>query len=178
MARPATTAPQPPRPLSWAALAALALGASALGACTPDPPVLTPQLVQVTAVSPTELGLRMQLDAYNPNGVALSVRSVSAHLTLADRIDLGTTELPSGVSLAPKAHTPVVFDLRVPWQNAAQVAALAATQATATYRIDGKARVGGEKLNVELPFQLSGVLTREQLVGAGLRGLPGFVLPH
>ncbi|HEU4537136.1 MAG TPA: LEA type 2 family protein [Polyangiaceae bacterium] len=181
MSRSATTAPsRGARPLRAGSLA-LALGAvSALGsaACsTPEPPQLTPQIVQVTDVSPAGLGLRLQLNAYNPNGITLSVRSLTARLTLADRIDLGTTELPGGTSLAPKANTPVVADLRVPWRNAAEVAALAATQASAPYRIEGKARFGGEKLNVELPFQLQGTLAREQLMQAGLRGLPGLPLP-
>jgi LEA14-like dessication related protein len=174
MASPAMTAPLP-RPLPRRAALALALVALvALGAsaCSPDPPRLTPQIVQVTAVSPAGLNLRVQLDAYNPNSVTLSVRSVSAHVTLAGRIDLGTADLPNGTSLASKAHTPVVFDLNLPWRNAAEVAALAVSQTSAPYLIDGKAKIGGESLNVELPFQLQGTLTREQLLGAGLRGLP------
>jgi LEA14-like dessication related protein len=174
MTRTDTTAPSRGARLSRAASLALALGAlSSAGCVSPDPPQLTPQSIQVTDVTPAGLGLRLQLNAYNPNSITLSVRSLSAHLTLADRIDLGTTELPGGTSLAPKANTPVVADLRVPWRNAAEVAALAATQQSATYRIDGKARFGGEKLNVELPFQLQGTLPREQLLQAGLRGLPG-----
>ncbi|HEU4404282.1 MAG TPA: LEA type 2 family protein [Polyangiaceae bacterium] len=175
MARPATTA-SPLRPCRLPRRAALALALGALGAaaCSPDPPRLTPQLVQVTDVSPTGLGLRVQLDAYNPNGVTLSVRSLSARVTLAGRVDLGSAELPGGASLAPKAHTPIVTDLKLPWRNAAEVAAVAATQASAPYRIDGTVKVGGESLNVELPFQLQGVLTRDQLLRAGLRGLTGF----
>jgi LEA14-like dessication related protein len=173
MARPATTAPLA-RPLPRRTALALALAALGLGACSPDPPSLTAQLVQVTEVSPAGLGLRVQLSAYNPNNITLSVRSVSARVTLAGRVDLGSAELPSGVSLASKAHTPVVFDLKLPWRNAIEVAAVAATQPSSPYLINGTVKVGGESLNVELPFQLQGVLTREQLMQAGLRGLPGF----
>jgi LEA14-like dessication related protein len=169
MASPTPTAPRLPR----AAALAFALCAAAGAACTPDPPTLTPQLAQVTDASPAGLGLRIQLDAYNPNSITLAVRSVSARVTLAERIDLGAAELPSGVSLASKAHTPVVVDLRLPWRNAAELAMLAATQPSTPYRIDGTAKVGGERLNVDLPFQLRGTLTREQLLGAGLRGIMG-----
>jgi hypothetical protein len=39
------------------------------------------------------------------------------------------------------------------------------------YRVTGTARVGGESLNVELPFTVNGVLTQEQVIAAGLRGI-------
>ena len=173
MVCPATPAPAPrARRSPRAGAFALALAALPLGACSaPEPPRLTPQVVQVTSVSPTALGLRLQLDAYHPNSVGLSVRSLTARVTLAERVDLGTAEVPSGVALSPKAHSPVVADLQLPWRNATEVAALATSQPTVPYRIDGTMRVGGEKLNFELPFQLQGVLTREQVLQASLRGL-------
>jgi LEA14-like dessication related protein len=150
---------------------ALAL-ALPLGACAaPEPPRLKPEAVQITSVSPTTLGLRLQLDAFNPNGIGLTVRSLSAHVTLDDRVDLGDAEVPSGLSLAPKAHSPVVADLQLPWRNAPEVAKLAAGRPSVPYRVDGKVRVGGERLNVELPFRLDGVLTREQVLQAGVKGL-------
>jgi LEA14-like dessication related protein len=173
MTRPVALAPAPRARRSPAALVLTTL---TLAACSaPEPPRLTPQVVQVTGVTPAALGLRLQLDAYNPNGVGLSVRSIRARVTVADRVDLGTADVPSGVSLSPKAHSPVVADVQLPWRNAAEVTALAAAQPTLPYRIDGAAQIGGERLNVELPFQLSGVLTREQLVQASLRGLPNLL---
>ncbi len=38
------------------------------------------------------------------------------------------------------------------------------------YRLRGTARLGGEDLSLEVPFQIEGELTREQVVAAGLRG--------
>ena len=156
-------------------LAAVLTGLALLSGCAPpDPPQLTPQAVQVTELTPSTLKLRVQLDAYNPNSVTLAVRSMSAHVTLADRIDLGTAEIPTGASLPGKAHTPVVAEVQVPWQNTPEVARLALLDSV-TYRIDGRARIGGEKLNVELPFTQQGTLTRQQLLASGLRGLAGML---
>jgi LEA14-like dessication related protein len=150
---------------------ALALALPLAGCSKPEPPRLTPQSVEVTSVSPTTVGLRLKLDAYNPNSFGLSVRSLSARVTLDEHIDLGTAEVPTGVSLAAKAHSPVVADLQLPWRNAADVAKIATNRPSVPYRVDGTARVGGERLNVDLPFQLNGVLTREQALLAGLRGI-------
>ena len=51
------------------------------------------------------------------------------------------------------------------------------------YTVDGTATVGGERLNVDVPFKLSGTMTPEQLQGAlmkslqGLPAIPGLTVP-
>jgi hypothetical protein len=39
------------------------------------------------------------------------------------------------------------------------------------YVFEGTASVGSAKLNIDVPFQLRGQLTRDELLQAGMRGL-------
>jgi hypothetical protein len=40
------------------------------------------------------------------------------------------------------------------------------------YVVEGTVNVGGESINVNLPFSISGTITREQAVNAALKSLP------
>ena len=52
------------------------------------------------------------------------------------------------------------------------VLGLAASNRDLTYDVNGTLNVGGDSLNVNLPFHLSGVLTHEQLLQATMNSLP------
>lgn len=142
------------------------------GCSRPKPPTVTPVSAEVTSLSPTVLNLLAKLDVHNPNGFPLVVHGVSGKLVLDKSINMGTARTVSGVSVAPNATQRVSVTLSVPWQNLARLAPLVLTGQPVSYRFDGKATIGGNHLNVDLPFTLTGSLTSEQLLQAGLKNLP------
>ena len=123
-------------------------------------------------MSPTALVLHAQFDVHNPNGFPLVVRSVTGKLTVADNIDMGSTTVPSGVSIPANGTQRVASDLSVSWQNISQLVPFAISGKPVPYRFDGHAKVGGKSLNVDVPFSIKGQLTPAQLLQAGLNSLP------
>ena len=164
----------------FAVLAAVALAPTAGCSAKPEPPRLTPESAKVTSVSPGGLGLDLTLDAFNPNPVALSARSVKARVTLDGKIDLGEVTAPSGIELPAKKSTKVKVPLLVPWQNLAAILGLAASQRDVPYRLQGKLEIGGDSVRFEVPFTLDGTVTHAQLVQitvGAIPGLPGLTAP-
>lgn len=163
-----------------------ALGAlSATGACSkPKAPQLTPKEATVTSVDVSGFDMRVKMDAFNPNAFPLSVRAVAAHVVVSGNQDLGTVTASSPISLAPNAHTLVDVPMKVKWKSVGGFARIAASQRAVPYVIDGTATVGGESLNVDVPFKLEGVITAAQLQQAGMKslqnipGLQGLVPPQ
>ena len=100
------------------------------------------------------------------------MRSVSGTVTLADRVRLGDASAASGVSIPAGETKRVSAHVKAAWKNVADVATLASSGASVAYRFDGKAKIGGERLNVDIPFQLSGKITAAELVQATMRSLP------
>jgi hypothetical protein len=54
------------------------------------------------------------------------------------------------------------------------VVGLALSNRDLSYDVDGTVNVGGDSLNVNLPFHLTGALTHEQLLKATMNSLPRF----
>jgi LEA14-like dessication related protein len=166
-----------------------ALVAVALAACQkPAPPQLTPKEVKVTGASLEGLDLRVKMDAFNPNGFELAVRSVVAHIVIDGTQDLGTVTASQPIVLPANAHTLVDVPLSVKWKGVGGLATIAGARKPVPYTVDGTASVGGEHLNVDVPFKLQGVITPEQAAEAaarsigklglpGLQGLPGLLPP-
>lgn len=150
--------------------------------CTkPDPPVLTPKSAKVTEVTPAGVGLALSVEAYNPNGVDLSARSVTGKIVLDGKYDLGTTTVSKPVSLPAGARTTLDIPLSVAWNDMTALATLATSNRAAPYTVDGTVTVGGERLNVDLPFHMTGVITHDELVQATMRSIPaipGLKLPQ
>jgi LEA14-like dessication related protein len=145
----------------------------AIVACSkPDAPTLTPERVEVLGVTPQGLSLQITLKADNPNGFALSARSVKARVVLDGSVDLGEVVVPAKVKLPKRASTSIVVPLQVKWTNLAALGLLAASKPVIPFTMTGTANVGGEGLNLDLPFTLAGSLTREQLLQATAAGLP------
>jgi LEA14-like dessication related protein len=145
-----------------------------LSACAkPKPPTLKPYAAQVVGIDPSGISLRLQLDATNPNRIALSVRSVSGTVTLNETVRLGRASVPTRVRLPARETTRVSAALKVAWQNLSEAVSLAASGKTVRYRLQGTARVGGEDLDFEVPFKIDGKLTAAELLGATVRSLPG-----
>jgi hypothetical protein len=97
---------------------------------------------------------------------------VSATLKLGDQVELGPISKPHGVDLPANKSTNIVVEFQMSWKQAGQLTQLAASGATIPYEVVGNVTIGGEKLNVELPFTIKGQVTQAQLLAAGLRGLP------
>ncbi|MEZ4371903.1 MAG: LEA type 2 family protein [Polyangiaceae bacterium] len=156
----------------------LALGASfaSAGCSKPQPPTITPKKGTIQSVGPTGVTLRLEFDAYNPNGFDLNVQSVKAKVTFDSSIKLSEVTSPTAISLPSKATSPLTADVTIPFNSLPALMSLAASKTEVPYVIEGTVTVGGKSLNVNLPFTMKGVVTQQQLVTAGmnsLQGLPG-----
>jgi LEA14-like dessication related protein len=144
-----------------------------LAACSrPEPPTLTPERATVTAVTPAGLDLQVRFDAHNPNGFEIAARSVKADVKLDGKFDVGTVTVPVALRLPPRKHTPLEVPLSVKWRDVAGLALLAAGRRGIPYEVAGTVAIGGEKLNVDVPFRLTGTITQEQLIQALGNSLP------
>lgn len=155
----------------------------ALACSKPQQPQLTPKEVTVTAVDLSGFDMRVKMDAYNPNGFDLAIRSVVAHVVVDGNQDLGTVTSSQPVTLPAGARSTIDVPMTAKWKNLEGIATLAGAKKSVPYTVDGTATVGGERLNVDVPFKLSGTMTPEQLQGAlmkslqGLPAIPGLTVP-
>lgn len=164
--KPPDDAP-PCLPTSLALLLIAALGT----ACSrPKPIELTPQSLQLTSISPDGAGLALLLDVKNPNGFPISARNVSAVVELQDGSELGRASATPAFTIPAEASLSLPAQLSLRWTNVALLAPYALAAKPLPYRVRGSARLGGESLNVEVPFSISGQLTAEQVLRAGMRG--------
>jgi LEA14-like dessication related protein len=158
------------------ALATALLSAALVLSCKkPEPPKVTPKAATVTKLDPLGVDMVVTLTADNPNGVPLSVRSVSGRVVLDGKLDLGTFDVPSGVALPARGTVTLDVPVRAKWAGVGALASLAATRRAVPYVVDGKANVGGERLNVDVPFRVQGVITDELVAQAAMRSLPGLL---
>lgn len=142
-------------------------------ACSkPEPPTLVPKEAKVTAVGPTGLSLLLRMEATNPNRVTLSAQSVTGKATLDGKWDVGTVTISKPIALPPNVPTMIDVPLTLPWTDLNALGALATAPGPVPYVVEGTVAVGGERLNVNLPFRLSGTITREQIANAALKSLP------
>jgi len=168
------------------AIVSLAAVVTCLACSKPQPPQLTPQQAKVTAIDVNGFDMTVKMDAFNPNGFELAVQSVVAHVIVDGNQDLGTVTASQPIALAANAHTAIDVPMNVKWKSASGFAAIATSRRPVPYTIDGTATVGGNRLNVDIPFKLQGTITAEQMQQAGLKslqaipglqGLPGLVPP-
>jgi LEA14-like dessication related protein len=138
----------------------------------PAPPQLTPKEARVVAVSPAGLDVLVKVEALNPNTVTLSAQALTAKARLDNKWDMGQVTINKPVVLPPKVPTTIDVPLTLPWADMRALTSLAAAQKPVPYVVDGTVRIGGERLNVDVPFALSGTITREQIAAAALKGLP------
>lgn len=156
----------------------LLAAALSLVACSrPEPPTLKPEVAAVTAVTAQGIDLRVQIQAYNPNSIDLTTRSMKATVLLDGKIDVGTVTVPTPLKLPAKKWTRIDAPLSVKWQDLTSIAALAAQSRGVPYQVNGTVAIGGETLNVDVPFRLTGTITQEQLVTVIGNSLPGLPLP-
>ena len=156
--------------------------ALASGACSkPEPPTLQPKEARVNAVGVAGVDMLVRLEVTNPNGFTLSARSVTGKAKLDGKWDLGTMTLSKPFTLPAKQATTLDVPMSLPWSDVSTVGALAMATQPVPYVVEGTVTIGGETINVDLPYKLEGTITREQIVGAALKGLstlPGLSPPR
>lgn len=153
----------------------MTLGASTFACSKPKPPELTPTEATVSGVDVAGFDLRLKMDAFNPNKFDIHARNVVAHVVLNGTEDLGTITTPTALALPAGGHTPLNVSLRAPWKGLTALATLAQANKPVPYTLEGTVTVGGESLNVDVPFKMDGKLTPEQLREATARSLRGLL---
>lgn len=148
-------------------LTALALSS----ACArPQPPTVVPHVVRFSAVSPAGLEFDVQLQVHNPNSFPISAEAVHGILYGAREQKLGQGTSHPREAIPAESTRLVASQIQIGWENLVAVAPLLAAE-NIPYEFRGDVTLGGESVNVTLPFTLSGELTRSQLLEAGWRGL-------
>ena len=139
----------------------------------PKPPTITPKTAQVLAVSATGVTLAVAFDVSNPNRFPLIVHAVDGRFSLGSGagVELGKAHAEPASSIPAQGTSTVTSQIAVGWTNLAALTPFMLSPAAVPYRFDGTATLGGESLNLNLPFTLTGELTRAQLINAGLSGL-------
>lgn len=147
------------------------LVACTLVACArPKPPTVTPTVARVVAVSDRGVELLVTLAVHNPNGFDLSARSVEGTLYLDGQTKLGTGRATPGESIPAKGSAEVNSQVQIAWDTLPSLQKFLGREQV-PYDFRGSVSLGGDTLEVSLPFELKGTLTRAQLLQAGLRGL-------
>jgi len=124
------------------------------------------------AIGTQGIDVLLKVEATNPNGITLTVQSFTGKAKLDGRWDMGTVTVSKPVVLPPRTPTMIDVPMTLPWTDMTTLAQVAASQQPVPYVVEGTAKIGGEKLNVDVPFTIPGTITREQLIGAALNSLP------
>lgn len=159
---------------------ALAIVTVALAAaCSkPKPPTLSPRSIQVRGIKPQSVELALVLAAHNPNSFPIVVNTVSGSFELQDGTALGTAQSAASFTIPSQGDQDLAATLDVRFSSLAALTPYALAAKPVPYRLRGSARIGGDNLNVEVPFTIDGQLTPEQVVAAGLRGAANLLAPR
>ncbi len=153
---------------AFALALALTVPAAACSLLRPPPPVITARAASVTSVNASGLGLRVELTARNTARIDVTVQSVDVRLTLAGR-DLGMTHVPGSTRLPTNTDVPLTINVTAPWQDLPGILLATAFNENVPYHLDGTVRVGGERLNVDVPFSMDSTIPRTVLTGIATR---------
>jgi len=97
---------------------------------------------------------------------------VNAKVTLDGRYDAGTVSLSHPLDLPAQKRTLLDIPVTMTWRDLTGLAGLAAAGRDIPYAVEGKVAIGGEKLNVDVPFRIAGTVTQKQLIQATMSSLP------
>jgi LEA14-like dessication related protein len=166
----------------WLGIALFHLLLAGSSACSkPEPPTIVPKEARVAAVSPTGLDIVVRVEATNPNTMTLTAQSFTGKAKLDGKYELATVTITKPVSLPPKTPTMIDVPMTMPWQDLNALLAMSSAQKPVPYVVDGTVTIGGESLNVAVPYTMSGTITKEQLSAAAMRSIPaipGLVMPN
>lgn len=148
-----------------------------ISSCTkPQPPTITPEKSEITAISNQGIELKLTLAAYNPNRFALKAHNLEATVELAKKVTLPLQTTTNNINLPANATTNVAIKLHANWQQAVDLMLVIKSGPQIPYAINGTVQMGSDKLNVTVPFKLHATVSQGDLIAAGLRGiadLPG-----
>lgn len=137
----------------------------------PEPPQVTPRALRIASVGSAGIELGVELDVHNPNSFALHVQSVDGALVLGDGQEFARGSAAPGRPIPPKESAMVASTISVPWTNLGLLMPFVASGQPVPYKFVGSARIGGARLNVNVPFELAGELGRAELLQIAMRGL-------
>jgi hypothetical protein len=144
-----------------------------IGACNrPKPPTITPEKGELAAIGPDGIHLMLHLGVENPNRFDLSANSVTGRVLLDGKYDVGSIAVSQPFRLPAGQVTRLSVPTTLALRDVPVVLGLAASNRDLAYDVDGTVNVGGDSINVNLPFHLSGQLTHEQLLRATMNSLP------
>jgi len=156
-------------------LAVALLAGCYLAACSrPKPPTITPEKGEITSVGPDGVHLTLYLAVENPNRFDLAAHSVTGSVVLDGKYNVGTVAVSQPFALPSAQVTRLSVPTTLALRDVPTVVGLALSNRDLTYDVNGTVSVGSDKLNVDLPFHLSGQLTHEQLLRATMNSLPTF----
>ena len=153
---------------SWVIVVAISLVACS----RPKPPTIVPEKATVLSVGVAGVQMKVELGIDNPNGIDIAARSVSAEVLLDGKHALGQVTVPHEFKLPAKARSHLEVPLVLQWKDVSLLLALAGSNRSIPYDVDGKVSLGGDLVEVEVPFRLHGEVTHEQLVQATLNSIP------
>ena len=157
---------------TFALLLTLLLALWLSSGCAPKPPRLLPHSVSVSRVTAQSLQLTFDLEVFNDNSFPLAARHVEGAVRVNGAVLGRGSARPEG-TVPAKSSKRLSAQLDVPWTNVGALAPFVMSAQPVPYVFVGKATLGGEDVNFDLPFELTGQLSSAQLLQAGLTGLKG-----
>jgi len=155
----------------------IGLGAPSAGCKNPPrAPKLTAESAKVLKVSAKGVEIEVTIDVHNPNPIPLAARKVTARVKLDNEIDLGEVTVDSKMSFPAEKHTKLVVPITLEWGDLPKVAMLASKKEKIPFHLDGKAEVGVDEFNFDIPFETDGEISRQQILDATKQSLP-FPIP-
>lgn len=129
-------------------------------------PAVSPQPPQVTGVSRSGLELGVALNVDNPNPFPLVANNIQGTLFLADTKEVGTGKATLDQPIEAQSQGTVDSRLDIAWSSMSALREFIG-KSEVPYTFKGELGVKGGPLNLSLPFELRGQLSREQLLAIG-----------
>jgi LEA14-like dessication related protein len=143
----------------------LALG---LGGCAGlgGRPAVTAQPPSVTGINASGLELGVDLHVENPNPFPLVANTVQGTLFLDDDKKVGTGSAKLDEPIAAKGAGDVQSQLDIAWSSAGALREFVG-KSQVPFVFKGELGVSGGPVSMNVPFELRGSLSREQLISVG-----------
>ena len=140
-----------------------------------EPPQIQTRVAEFQSADQSQLIIRLEMTAYNPNTVELSARGVNAVIAMGGQ-PIGTATVEMQQTLPPQAPLPLVLNLALPRAGLAmppQMMGMGMGANAMTFTVTGTVAVvspRGPQMNV--PFTMQGTVPAEVLVGLMAQGMP------
>jgi LEA14-like dessication related protein len=156
------------------ALVLFTLSFFAFACSRPAPPTLSPKRAAITSISPDGVAFDVILATTNPNDFDLTAGDVTAHFVLDGNVDVGTATFPQTITLPANTTKDIDVPISLHWVDILPLLEIAASNRPAVpYAVDGSLSLGGDLIHIQVPFRFTGTVSREQIVRATVRSIPG-----